>query len=244
MSSHLPQPTLWPRIAVKQGKEAYWEGFVGKIPLMLACRSQTQKHKCEGKRKYEFAAMRIRVGTLECTRRWESVPVLNPVLILLSSAPCHTEGSSQVDPSYLAIDEASFYPALSCSNSSEGETNMWAQWRLFAHLSFCGPQAHVCVQCNSWRKGRRGTATEAEGLSLWSLIQIGTGKEVVVLKHNVFYHGNEVEEGPRREIDVHTHRIRNDGGLVTQEWILSWVLTQENGVTWINWGKAKDFINK
>lgn len=34
--------------------------------------------------------------------------------------------------------------------------------------------------------------------------------------------------------DIHIHSIRNDGGLATQERILSCVLTWESGVTCIN----------
>lgn len=51
-----------------------------------------------------------------------------------------------------------------------------------------------------WVKGR---VTEAGGLSLYSLIQIGTIKEVVVFEHSVFYHDNEVEEESRREMFTH-----------------------------------------
>lgn len=46
--------------------------------------------------------------------------------------------------------------------------------------------------------------TEAEGLSLSSQTQIGPGKEAVVLQCDVFYHVNEVEEEPRREMFTHT----------------------------------------
>lgn len=45
--------------------------------------------------------------------------------------------------------------------------------------------------------------TEAGGLSLWSLIQIGELKDVVVFEHSVFYHDNEVEKESRREMFTH-----------------------------------------
>lgn len=45
--------------------------------------------------------------------------------------------------------------------------------------------------------------TEAGSLSLYLLIQMRMVKEVVVFEHNVFNHGNEVEEKSRGEMFTH-----------------------------------------
>lgn len=58
--------------------------------------------------------------------------------------------------------------------------------------------------CNSLRKGRRGKGKSDRGRKLVTIFTNTNGHgKVVVFDHNVFCHGNEVEEKSRGEMFTH-----------------------------------------
>lgn len=122
---------MWPRIVTQPKREAYWEGFIGKTPLPVKSDTEAQAQRSK----------KILIcSCVDATLGWESVPAWNPVLILLSSSPQHMEGNLQLAPFSLAIDASGFYSAMSCSNSSGGETIEWEPNDCFLtifHLAAC-----------------------------------------------------------------------------------------------------------